>query len=92
MGPIDFAVNYTHKGDYFGEVSNSPASKVDSYGLLNASLGWISADERWEAVAWGKNITDEEYRIHSIVSNVSGTVDLWNKPATYGLTVNYSFQ
>lgn len=88
---IDFAVNYAHKGDYFGEVSNSPASKIDSYGLLDASLGWTSADERWEAVAWGKNITDEEYRIHSIVSNVSGTVDLWNMPATYGLTVNYSF-
>jgi iron complex outermembrane receptor protein len=88
---IDFAVNYAHKGDYFGEVSNSPASKIDAYGLLDASLGWTSADERWEAVAWGKNVTDEEYRIHSIVSNVSGTVDLWNMPATYGLTVNYSF-
>jgi iron complex outermembrane receptor protein len=89
---IDFALSYTHKGDYFGEVSNSPASKEDGFGLLNASFGWTSADERWEAVAWGKNITDEEYRIHSIVSNVSGTVDLWNMPATYGLTVNYSFQ
>lgn len=89
---IDFDLDYTYKGDYFIEVSNSPASEEDGYGLLNASLAWTSADERWEAVAWGKNVTDEEYRIHSIISNVSGTVDLWNMPDTYGLTVNYSFR
>lgn len=88
---MDLDLSYTYKGDYFGEVSNAPASKVDGYGLLNASLGWKSADERWEAVVWGKNVTDEEYRIHSIISNVSGTVDLWNMPASYGLTVNYGF-
>jgi iron complex outermembrane receptor protein len=89
---LDFALNYTYKGDYFLEVSNVPESEEGGYGLLDASLGWTSADERWEAVAWGKNVTDEEFRTHTIVSNVSGTVDLWNMPATYGLTVNYSFQ
>ncbi len=89
---IDFGLNYTHKGDYFIEVSNSPASKEDGFNLLNASLGWASADGSWEAVAWGKNITDEEFRTHSIISNIAGTVDLWNMPATYGLTVNYSFK
>jgi iron complex outermembrane receptor protein len=88
---LDFALNYTYKGDYFLEVSNVPESEEGGYGLLDASLGWTSADERWEAVAWGKNVTDEEFRTHTIVSNVSGTVDLWNMPATYGLTVNYSF-
>jgi len=89
---IDFGLNYTQKGDYFIEVSNSPASKEDGFGLLNASLAWASADGSWEAVAWGKNLTDEEFRTHSIISNIAGTVDLWNTPATYGLTVNYSFK
>ncbi len=87
---IDFGLNYTRKGDYFMETSNVPESEVSGYGLLNASLGWASADGRWEAVAWGKNLTDEEFRTHSIVGNICCTVDLWNMPATYGLTVNYS--
>jgi len=89
---IDFGVNYTYKGDYFLEVSNVPESKEGGYGLLDANLAWSSASGDWEAVAWGKNITDEEFRTHTIVSNVSGTVDLWNMPATYGLTVTRSFQ
>ncbi|MDH3374296.1 MAG: TonB-dependent receptor [Gammaproteobacteria bacterium] len=89
---IDWNVNYTQKGDYFIEVSNSDASKEDGYGLLNSSLAWMSADGNWEFVAWGKNITDEEFRTHSIISNIAGTVDLWNMPPTYGLTVNKTFQ
>ncbi len=88
---IDFGLNYTHKGEYFMEVSNSAESEEDGYGLLNASLAWTSADDGWEVVAWGKNITDEEFRTHSITSNVSGTVDIWNTPTTYGLTVNRNF-
>jgi outer membrane receptor protein involved in Fe transport len=36
-------------------------------------------------------VTDEEYRTHTIISNVAGTVDLWGLPRTYGLTVNYEF-
>ena len=88
---IDFGLNYAYKGEYFLEVSNVPESKEGDYGLLDANLGWTSADGGWEVVAWGKNITDEEFRTHTIVSNVSGTVDLWNIPATYGLTVTRNF-
>ncbi len=88
---IDWSVNYTQKGDYFHEVANSDESKEDGYGLLNSSLAWTSASGDWEVVAWGKNITDEEFRTHTIVSNIAGTVDLWNMPPTYGLTVNKTF-
>jgi len=89
---IDFGIDYTQKGDYFIEVANSAASKEDGFGLLNASLAWTSADGGWDVVAWGKNITDEEFRTHSIISNIAGTVDLWNMPSTYGLTVNKTFE
>ena len=41
--------------------------------------------------AWGKNLDDEEYRVHSILGNIAGTVDVWGAPRTYGLTVGYQF-
>jgi hypothetical protein len=40
---------------------------------------------------WGRNLTDEEYRIQSITSNIAGTVDLWNLPRTYGVTAMVNF-
>ncbi len=88
---LDFNLGYAYQGDFFVEPANSPASKEDGYGLLNASVAWSSADGRWDVSVWGKNITDEEYRIHSIISNIAGTVDLWGLPATYGVTANVSF-
>jgi iron complex outermembrane receptor protein len=88
---LDFGLNYAYKGEYFLEVSNVPESIEGKYGLLDAKLAWTSADGNWQAIAWGKNITDEEFRTHTIVSNVVGTVDLWNMPATYGLTVTRNF-
>ncbi|BFM16896.1 TonB-dependent receptor [Maricurvus nonylphenolicus] len=33
-----------------------------SYGLLNARLSFMTADERWEIAAWGTNLTDKAYR------------------------------
>ena len=43
------------------------------------------------ATELGENLTDEEYRIHTILSNISGTVDLWGPPRMWGATVNYLF-
>ena len=37
------------------------------------------------------NLTDEEYRTHSIVSNIAGSVDLWNLPRTYGVTLTWNY-
>ncbi|HSM68309.1 MAG TPA: TonB-dependent receptor, partial [Xanthomonadales bacterium] len=88
---LDFYLGYTHQDDFFFEPSNHPGSREDGFGLLNASFNWRSADGPWGVSLWSRNVTDEEYRTHTIISNVAGTVDLWGLPRTYGLTVNYEF-
>jgi len=89
---VDFNLNYAYQDDFFHDPSNANGSGEDGYGLLRAGLTWTSATGNWDVTAWGKNLTDEEYRTHTIISNIAGTVDLWGMPRTYGLTVNYRMQ
>jgi iron complex outermembrane receptor protein len=88
---FDLVVSYAYTGDFYFEAANSPATLEDGYGLIDASLSWRSANGSWNVSAWGKNLDDEEYRIHSIVGNVAGTVDIWGPPRTYGMTLDYFF-
>ncbi|WP_405227134.1 TonB-dependent receptor [Lentisalinibacter sediminis] len=89
---MDFNLNYAYQDDFFHDPSNANGSGEDGYGLLRAGFTWTSASGAWDVTAWGKNLTDEEYRTHTIISNIAGTVDLWGMPRTYGLTVNYRMQ
>jgi iron complex outermembrane receptor protein len=86
---LDFDLGYAWQDDFFHEPNNIEATREKAFGLLNLGVTWTSSDGRWDVTAWGKNVTDEEYRTHTIISNIAGTVDLWNIPRTYGLTVNY---
>jgi len=88
---LDFSAVYSAKSDFYFSPDNHPGSLEDGFGLLDASVTWRSAGESLSISIWGRNLTDEEYRTHSIISNIAGTVDLWNLPRTYGATVSYNF-
>ena len=88
---LDLVVSYAFTGDFFFESSAQASGFEEGYGLWDASANWRSASGAWELSAWGKNLADEEYRVHMIVGNVAGSVDIWGPPRTYGLTVNYAF-
>ena len=63
---------------------------VQEQDLLDARIGWRSADERWEVALWGKNLTDEEYIAHSYVIG-PGVIGIFGPPATYGVTFSYNW-
>lgn len=88
---IDLVVSYAYSDDIFYEPANTEISREGSYGLFDASVNWRSADAAWDVSLWAKNLNDEEYRVHTIVSNVLGTVDIWAPPRTYGVTASYAF-
>jgi len=87
---IDWVLSYAYTDSYYFEPSNEPGSKEGSYGVFDASATWHSPEAQWEITAWGKNLSDEDYRVDTIVSAVSGTLDIWGAPRTYGVTVKYS--
>jgi len=88
---MDFSAVYSAQSDFFFGPSNVPGELEGGFGLLDASVTWRSTGDKWNVSVWGRNLTDEEYRTHSIVSNAAGTVDLWNLPRTYGVTLTYNF-
>ncbi len=45
------------KDEYY--FSNSHAARSEAYELINASIGYRA--ERWNALLWGRNLSDEEY-------------------------------
>lgn len=67
-----------------------PDLNVKSYGLLDLRLGVKSADDKWSAMVFGKNVTNEYYwttasRIYDTAVRYTG------QPATYGVTFSYRY-
>jgi iron complex outermembrane receptor protein len=88
---VDLSAVYAYTDDFYFAPSNQASSFESGYGLLDARVTWRSQGDRWNVSLWGRNLTDEEYRTHMIISNIAGSVDLWNLPRTYGATVTYNF-
>jgi iron complex outermembrane receptor protein len=77
---------------YFDNL-NSPALEEGSYFKANTRLSWLSSDGAWEAAAWVRNLTDEEYRIYAfdLTGDLGYVQDTYNAPRTYGVTVGMNF-
>ena len=62
-GTLIFRVDYSYRGDMFGEPSSDPGrfTKIDSRSLLNFNVNYLSSDESWTLGFYGRNVTDERY-------------------------------
>ncbi|MFT3975789.1 MAG: TonB-dependent receptor [Sphingomonas bacterium] len=63
---------------------------IGSYALVDGQIGIKSADDRWRAFVWGKNITNSYYWTN-VVSGYDTVTRFAGMPATYGVTVGFSF-
>ncbi len=86
-GDVSYATS-----QYF-EVLNIPRLKQGAYALLFGHIDWESADGRWNASIWGKNLTNKFY-FTSRVDLLSGFGFDYNHigtPRTYGISVGTRF-
>ncbi len=61
---------------------------------MGASLGWWSADERYQVSGWVRNLTYEAYLTQTF--DLSGPamktiLEVYGDPRTYGITVGIYF-
>jgi iron complex outermembrane receptor protein len=64
----------------------------EAYALLNGRLSLRSADDRWGAAIWGKNLLDESYFTNKIDLPSFGFLYTHiGTPRMYGVTVDYKF-
>ncbi|HPF24757.1 MAG TPA: TonB-dependent receptor [Hyphomonas sp.] len=69
---------------------DDPLYDIDSYGVLNGSIGVYSLNDSWELSIWGQNLTDEYYW-QQITSNANVVLRFAGRPRTYGATLSYKF-
>ena len=68
-------------------------SQLDSYSLINGRLSLADipvGDGRITVAAWGKNLTDETYRVNTLPFLI-WTASYFGDPRTYGLEISYDF-
>jgi iron complex outermembrane receptor protein len=88
FGLASVNVNYAWQSDMFWATDN--IAKEPSYGLLDARIGLSSDDKSWSVSLWGKNLTDELYRVN-IISFFGEEVSQFGAPRTYGLDLTLKF-
>lgn len=84
--------SYAYRSSY----NTDPSSRetiVPAFGLADARLGIGTADERWRASLWVRNLFDENYftAAAGLPYNAGAVVIVPGDPRTFGLTVEYRF-
>lgn len=84
------ALNGRWQSDTAADLGDQSTFEIDSYGLVNASVGIHAMNDRWAIQIWGRNITDTYYWT-SVASNANVVVRFPGQTPTYGvsLTLNY---
>lgn len=89
-GNVYARVDYSWTDDFHFENDNSDRTLIESFEVLDASIGFSSADEKWEVSVWGKNLTDELYE--TAKADVIGSVLVsYAPPRTAGVSVTWRY-
>ncbi len=78
----------------YHDASQAELTAIDDYNLINAriSLSKIEVgNHHLEVSVWGKNLTDEEYRVNGIPLGPASAVNYYGNPLTWGVDVSLEF-
>jgi len=96
VGHLTARMDYSHVDDHdlYDDPSSAAVTHVEAYDLLNARLTLselqVASGQNLKLSLWGKNLTDEDYRINGIPAQV-GAVNYYGDPRSYGVDVTYDF-
>jgi iron complex outermembrane recepter protein len=90
LGRLDFNITNAYNHGFYTEADNF--LRQPAYDWLNASVAWISSDERLNIKLWARNMLDKIVESEAVTGPPAGyTIDYSNPPRTYGFTVLYKF-
>ncbi|NKB38119.1 MAG: TonB-dependent receptor [Gammaproteobacteria bacterium] len=92
MGRITARVDYNYRTKVFFAADNDPGSVMQSHGLMNASVGWDSADDHYSLIFHANNIFDKRRVLYTELSGSSATQnDILGRDFAWYLTGEYRF-
>lgn len=87
-GSLRLGIDIAYEEESYSTVSNNDLTKMDDKALYNARIAWDSADEHFQIIIWGKNLSDEVYYPASTDGPAPGAVYAGD-PRTYGVDFTY---
>jgi len=92
-GKLSLHPELVYQSSQFFEVVNIPRLQQDGYALVGGHIDYETADGRWNASIWAKNLANKQY-FTSRVDLLAGWGFDYNHvgtPRTYGITVGMKF-
>jgi iron complex outermembrane receptor protein len=90
MGSVTLQLDFNYQDKVYFDAFNNPLLSEDDYWLLNARVGWTSADDKWEVSAFGRNLGKEEYMVYAFDLSFFGfNEEMIGTPRTFGIEATY---
>lgn len=90
LGTASARLDWSYQDDFFFEASNTPNEVQEAYDTWDARLALTSPNGEWEVALWGKNLSDELIKTHSVAFAPFGQeLVSYAEPRTYGVTVSW---
>ncbi|MGH8193448.1 MAG: TonB-dependent receptor [Woeseiaceae bacterium] len=89
-----FRADYSYRDEMFGEPTADPGrfTKIDSRGLINVDISYLSADGDWTVGLYGRNVTDERYDNARLNTGDYVLVMLSNDASEFGVRFSRGFE
>ncbi len=90
-GALTLGADWTRKSSFYHSSCNPLPTKEDGYDLLNAHLGYETADRRWQVTAQVRNLGDEDYAAgQSFIPRLGFNSIYFNAPRTWAVSIRYT--
>ncbi len=90
-GAITVGADWTRKSSFYHSSCNPLPTKEDGYDLLNAQIGYESADGRWTVTGYIKNAANEEYAAGQFfIPGLGFNSAYFNAPRTWAVSLRYT--
>jgi outer membrane receptor protein involved in Fe transport len=93
-GDLTLRWDYYWQSDAYAREFNTKGDEMDSWDQHNASLIYVSSDQKWEVKAWVRNLQDEDNVTGKyLTSDTSGFYRNYflTEPRIYGGSLRYNF-
>ena len=87
---INATLNGRYQSTSHADLAGTDLYAVDSYSVLNASVGVQTLDGRWDLTLWGSNLTDEYYWL-TVTQGANTVIRFPGQARTYGASLTYRF-
>ncbi|TWB71765.1 iron complex outermembrane receptor protein [Nitrospirillum amazonense] len=85
-------VDYTHTNPMYNDTANTALLERQSTNVVNASVTYTTADERWQATVGGSNITNDRYLTTGNENDAAGVIfGTYSPPAQWFATLKYKY-